>query len=158
MESQKTTGIQKYIQLTSWKRLILVTTMLFSAGILPVITSGPVAYASSASPASPASPTSPTSSQYRKGGKTQQQQNLLNQTASGNGVNQSNQAGQAREILQTNQGSILICEGHGKNNNQNGRKGHGSASSSNENASSTKGANLPIGQKAQNGNITFLCL
>ncbi|HEY4034626.1 MAG TPA: hypothetical protein VGL94_11745 [Ktedonobacteraceae bacterium] len=155
MESQITTGIQKYIQLTSWKRLILVTTMLFSAGILPVITSGPVAYASSASHASPASPSS---SQYRNGGKTQQQQNLLNQTASGNGVNQSNQAGQAREILQTNQGSILICEGHGKNNNQNGRKGHGSANSTNENASSTKGTNLPIGQKAQNGNITFLCL
>src|SRR5690349_9729629 len=103
MESQKTTGIQKYIQLTSWKRLILVTTMLFSAGILPVITSGPVAYASSASHASPASPSS---SQYRNGRKTQQQQNLLNQTASANGVNQSNQAGQAREILQTNQGSI----------------------------------------------------
>src|SRR5258708_4841195 len=125
MGSQTTTGIQKYIQLTSWKRLILVTTMLFSAGLLPVITSGPVAYASSAKAASPASPASPSSSQYKNGGKTQQQQNLLNQTASGNGVNQSNQAGQAREILQTNQGSILICEGqHGNKNNQNGRKGH----------------------------------
>ena len=148
MGSQIIRGIQKYVQLISWKRLTLLATMLFSAGLLPAITSGSVAYANSASPASPASPSA---SSHRNGNKTLQQQNLLNQTATGNGVNQSNQAGPAREILQTNQGSILICEGHGNNNNQNGRKGHG-------NANSTKGANPPTGQKGQNGNITFICL
>lgn len=46
MKQQLTVGSRKYIQLPSWKKLILVTAMLLSEGSLVVVASGQVAHAS----------------------------------------------------------------------------------------------------------------